>query len=230
MNRTLIIVAAGAGRRMNLEVPKQFMLLNGIPLLMHTIKRFYAYSPDLEIIVALPESNTSYWDELCGKYQFTIPHKIAIGGETRFHTVKNSLLLSEKKELIAIHDGVRPFVSNDTIDRCFKLAAEKGTAVPCMPIPESIRLVKDNRNFPVNRADYRLIQTPQIFHWEILSKAYEQPYMVEFTDDASVVEKAGFTIYLTEGNYENIKITNPVDVFFAETLIKIHGIDKHIRA
>lgn len=220
MNRTVIIVAGGAGRRMKLDVPKQFALLAGIPILMHTIKRFYSYSTDLEIIVALPTQYADYWNELCAKFQFAIPHKIALGGETRFHTVKNSLLLSVKKELIAIHDGVRPFVSNDTINRCYRLAEDKGTAVPCMPIPESIRMVQGNINFPANRDQYRLIQTPQVFQWPILNKAYEQSYLAEFTDDASVVEKAGFPIYLTDGNYENLKITTPVDLIYAEALMK----------
>ncbi len=220
MNRTVIIVAGGAGRRMKLDVPKQFALLAGIPILMHTIKLFYSYSTDLEIIVALPEQYADYWNELCAKFQFKICHKIALGGETRFHTVKNSLLLSVKKELIAIHDGVRPFVSKETIERCYRLAENKGTAVPCVPIPESIRMVQGNNNFPANRDQYRLIQTPQVFQWPILNKAYEQSYSIEFTDDASVVEKAGFPIYLTEGNYENIKITTPADLVFAEALMK----------
>jgi 2-C-methyl-D-erythritol 4-phosphate cytidylyltransferase len=223
MNRSVIIVAGGAGRRMKHDLPKQFMLLNGMPILMHTIRRFYTCCPDLEIIIAIPEKYTRYWDDLCNKFQFNIQHKIAVGGETRFHTVRNALPLSENRELIAIHDGVRPFASNNTIGRCFTLAAEKGTAVPCIPIPESIRCLDNNNNYPVNRDHYRLIQTPQVFQWEIIRKSYDQPYRAEFTDDASVAEKAGFPIFLTEGNYENIKITTPVDFIYAEALMKKYG-------
>ncbi len=226
MNRSVIIVAGGAGRRMRLDLPKQFLIIRGMPLLMHTIIKFHTYDRNIEIIVAIPEDYSTYWEKLCLDHRFNIHHKIAYGGETRFQTVKNCIPLIEHKQLIAVHDGVRPLVSHDTIDRCFKMAAEKGTAIPCIPVPESIRITDDSGSHPVNRDIYRLIQTPQVFHWDILYESYMQPYQPEFTDDAGVVEKAGYKIHLVEGNFENIKVTTPADIFMVEALMGQQGSSK----
>jgi 2-C-methyl-D-erythritol 4-phosphate cytidylyltransferase len=220
MKKTAIIVAGGSGTRMKQDIPKQFVRLQGIPVLMHTISVFYSYDPAMELIVALPPQYMDYWRELCAGCHFETEHRLVSGGLTRFDTVKNSLAAVQNKGLIAIHDGVRPLVSHATIDRCFALAAEKGSAIPCIPVNESMRIQNNDDNHPVDRAPYRLIQTPQVFRWEILKKAYEREYLPEFTDDAGVVEKAGFPVYLVEGNVENIKITNPSDLLIAGALMK----------
>ena len=220
MEKTAIIVAGGSGNRMKHDVPKQFLLLHGTPVLMHAITCFYNWDNDLELIVALPEQYREYWQRLCAEHKFGTGHMIVTGGSTRFHTVRNSLARVHQEGLVAIHDGVRPLVSHATLDRCFSMAAEKGTAIPCIPVSESIRIQQDDGSHPVDRTLYRLIQTPQVFRLEILKKAYAQEYLPEFTDDAIVVEKAGFPVELVEGNTENIKITTPADLVVAEALMK----------
>jgi 2-C-methyl-D-erythritol 4-phosphate cytidylyltransferase len=220
MKKTAIIVAGGAGIRMKHDIPKQFLQLHGLPLLMHTITCFYTWDHNLDLIVALPERYRDYWKDLCGEHGFEIKHVVVNGGLTRFDTVKNSLAAASHEGIIAIHDGVRPLVSHATLERCFSMAAEKGSAIPCIPVSESLRVEEDDHSYPVDRTQYRLIQTPQVFRWEIIKKAYDQEYLPEFTDDASVVEKAGFPIYLVEGNPENIKITSPADLLMAAALME----------
>jgi 2-C-methyl-D-erythritol 4-phosphate cytidylyltransferase len=220
MKKTAIIVAGGSGTRMKHELPKQFLLLYGVPVLMHTITCFYTYDRNLELIIALPKPYREYWKDLCAEHGFEINHAVVDGGLTRFDTVKNSLAAVQYKGLVAVHDGVRPLVSRAVIDRCFAVAAEKGIAIPCIPVSESLRVQNGDRSDPVDRTPYRLIQTPQVFRWEILQKAYEGEYLPEFTDDAGVVERAGFAITLVEGNPENIKITTPADLLIAEVLFK----------
>jgi 2-C-methyl-D-erythritol 4-phosphate cytidylyltransferase len=220
MKKTAIIVAGGTGTRMKHDIPKQFLLLYGVPVLMHTITCFYTYDRNLELIIALPERYREYWKDLCAEHGFEIKHGVVNGGLTRFDTVKNSLAAVQNKGLVAIHDGVRPLVSQAVIERCFTMAAEKGSAIPCIPVSESLRVRNGDHSEPVDRLPYRLIQTPQVFRWEILKKAYESEYLPEFTDDAGVVEKAGFEVTLVEGNPENIKITTPFDLLIAEALLK----------
>jgi 2-C-methyl-D-erythritol 4-phosphate cytidylyltransferase len=220
MKKTAIIVAGGSGARMKHDLPKQFIRLQGIPVLMHTISVFYTYYPAMELIVALPPQYMDYWRELCTDCHFETEYRLVSGGITRFDTVKNSLAAVQNKGLIAIHDGVRPLVSHEVIDRCFAMSAEKGSAIPCIPVSESLRIEKDDQSYPVDRSQYRLIQTPQVFRWEIIKKAYDQECLPEFTDDAGVVEKAGFVVHLVEGNPENIKITTPSDLKIAEALIR----------
>lgn len=219
MKKSVIIVAAGSGSRMKEDIPKQFIPLLGIPVLMHTIRCFYNYDPQAELVVSLSRSYQEYWKELCYKHHFDLPHVIATGGETRFHTVRNSLAVAVQGELIAIHDGVRPLVSHETLDRCFLMAAEKGSAIPCIPVSDSVRMKKENDSIPVDRELYRLIQTPQVFRREILEKAFQQNYQAAFTDDASVVERAGYPVFLVDGNPENIKITTRVDLAIAGALL-----------
>lgn len=219
MNKIALIVAGGTGNRMETETPKQFLLLNKLPMLMHSIKSFYIYNRDMELRLVLPESEIKTWEKLCEKYNFKIQHKIFAGGETRFHSVKKGLENISESSLIAIHDGVRPLVSDQTITNCFDLAQEQGTAIPVMPVVESIRKVEDGDSVAELRALFRTVQTPQIFQSELLLEAYNIEYHADFTDDASVVEKAGYKIYLAEGNKENIKITSPVDLIIAEALL-----------
>ncbi len=220
MNKIVLIVAGGSGTRMNSGVPKQFMLLQNCPVLMHTLSIFHRYNRNMELILALPESQAEIWNELCKTHDFRLRHQVVSGGETRFHTVKKNIAGLPNGSLVAIHDGVRPLVSLDTIDRCFRAAAEFGNAVPCIGIPETLRRVSGKRSRQVNRTKYRLIQTPQVFLAELLKKAYDQDYRPDFTDDAGVVENLGHTIHLVEGNAENIKITYAQDLIVAGTLLK----------
>ena len=216
MQKSVIIVAGGSGMRMGSMIPKQFIELNMRPVLIRTIDKFYEYDPEMEIIVVLPLEMVPIWDRLCIEKNFTIKHKLAIGGDTRYHSVKSGLNEVTPGSLTAIHDGVRPMVSLETIRRCFDVAAEKGNAIPAILPPESIRALTGTGNRPIPREDVHLIQTPQVFQWDQLENAFEQEFTIEFTDDASVVESYGFRINLVEGNRENIKLTTPIDMKFAE--------------
>ena len=224
MKKYAIIVAAGSGNRMNTETPKQFLLLNKLPVLMHTISAFCKYDKNIELILVLSENKLKYWEQLCKKHHFTVKHTIVKGGETRFHSVKNALSrvpgTSSTDELIAIHDGVRPLVSKATIERCYDTALKLGNAVPAVDVIESIRIIEHNTNKAVDRSKYKLIQTPQVFQGKLIKQAYEQKFIPQFTDDASVIEAAGHKINLVEGNRENIKITTDLDLLFARILIK----------
>lgn len=224
MHKYAIIVAGGKGERMGETTPKQFLELNGKPILMHTINKFRETYQDIEIILALPENQIDFWEELCVLHQFPFsPKRIAKGGKTRFESVKNALEKVESKSIVAIHDGVRPLVSSATIINCFKLAEEKGNAIPVIDIVDSLRHVskQENTNKAVTRSCYKAVQTPQCFQSDIILKAYQQEFNPSFTDDASVVEKLGETINLVCGNTENIKITTQQDLLLAEALLSI---------
>lgn len=217
-----IIVAGGSGSRMGSEIPKQFLLLQNKPVLMHTIEAFYNYNSNIEIILVLPDNQKDYWAKLCSEYSFNTKHKIVNGGNTRFQSVKNGLesISETESALIAIHDGVRPLVNNNTIDNCFRIAQLNGNAIPFIPLNDSIRKVEGLISIHVNRDDYKAIQTPQVFHLQLIKKAYSQNYQEHFTDDASVLENIGESINLVNGNRENIKITTPIDLLFAEAILK----------
>ncbi len=221
MQLYVVIVAGGSGKRMGAEVPKQFLELAGRPVLMHTIERFKSFSDAIEIITVLPEDQLRHWVELQEKYSFSVPQTLVKGGSARFYSVRNGLEFVNLPGLVAIHDGVRPFVSNDTIKRCFETAEKLGNAIPTVPVSESLRMVTDTGNHPVNRLLVRQIQTPQVFNSELLKKAYLQDYRHEFTDDATVLESSGEKINLVEGNRENIKITNPEDLIISRALLPI---------
>jgi 2-C-methyl-D-erythritol 4-phosphate cytidylyltransferase len=216
-----IITAGGSGVRMQADMPKQFLELCGKPILMHTIEIFAAES--IPIIVVLPQEQIEYWKELCHRYTFTLPHDTISGGTTRFHSVKRGISMLPDKGLVAIHDGVRPLVSRTTITTCFRVAARYGCAVPAVPVIDSMREVLEVGNRAIDRSSLRAIQTPQVFDIALLKKAYTQPYLPAFTDDASVFESHGNPIRLTEGNAENLKITCPTDLAMAETLMKLHS-------
>ncbi|MCF6240663.1 MAG: 2-C-methyl-D-erythritol 4-phosphate cytidylyltransferase [Bacteroidales bacterium] len=218
---TVIIVAGGSGKRFKSDIPKQFLELSGKPVLMRTIEVFFRYKSSLQIILVLPKQHIEFWKDLCEKYEFNIRHKIVQGGKTRFHSVKNALNTVDRLDnLVAIHDGVRPLVSQETINRCFFKAKESGNAIPCIPPHDSVRQISENTNHIIDRSLLRLIQTPQVFHTNILKQAYNQEYKEVFTDDASVLESLGEKIFLVEGNRENIKITNNIDLIIAEALFK----------
>ena len=220
MTRQAIIVAGGRGTRMNNEVPKQFLPLCGKPIVMHTLETFYNFDSHIELILVLPEHLMVYWQNLCVEHQFDIPHDIVAGGQERFYSVKNGLAFAKPNALIAIHDGVRPFVSHSTLERCFEQAELQGNAIPAMPLVDSIREIKLNENQIVDRTKLRAIQTPQVFQSQIITKAFEQPFSPTFTDDASVVEAYGEKIHLVEGNVENIKLTTPFDLLIGEALLQ----------
>lgn len=217
INQFVIIVAGGSGNRMRAKVPKQFIEIAQKPILMHTIERFLGYLGSLQLILVLPSVEIPTWDELCKKYNFYAPILVVAGGQTRFQSVQNGLKTIETKEgLVAIHDGVRPFVTAPLIAQGFATAAQKGSAVAAVLLKDSVRMVaEDGQNQAVNRAAYRLIQTPQTFRLAWLRRAFELPEQPFFTDCASVVEHAGYDITLIEGLYENIKITTPEDLLWA---------------
>jgi len=219
MNKTAVIVAGGKGERMQSIVPKQFIEIAGKPILMHTLEVFQKFDASISIVLVLPAVQVEYWQTLCKKYTFDIKHQIVIGGNTRFQSVKNGLSVIEHGGLVAIHDGVRPLVSADTILRCFDAAKEFGNAIPCSDLIESIRFVDFNHNKSVDRTAYKSIQTPQVFQSELVKSAYNQPFSDEFTDDASVLESTGAKIHLVNGNRENIKITTDFDLIIAELFL-----------
>lgn len=219
MKKHVIIVAGGKGLRMGGEIPKQFLPIGGKPVLMRTIEAFYAYDSTIHVILVLPLSQQAYWKELCRTYCFDLPHDIADGGETRFHSVKNGLSLIEGVGTVGVHDGVRPFVAQEVIARCYSEAEVKHAVIPVIGVVETIRRLNDIESVTVPRNQYKLVQTPQVFDVALLQKAYQQEYVEMFTDDASVVESLGVRVHLVEGNRENIKLTTPFDLKLAEMLI-----------
>ena len=220
MKKYAIIVAGGKGLRMGGELPKQFIPVEGRPVLMRTLDTFYACDRSMLIILVLPRDHQPYWRELCSRYQFAVPHRIADGGVTRFHSVQNGLaLVDEDEALVSVHDGVRPFVSYEVVNRCFQDAELYGAVVQVIPVVETVRHLFPEGSETVSRDAYRLVQTPQTFDIQLLKKAYGQPFDPFFTDDASVVEAMGHPIKLVEGNNENIKLTNPADLKLAEGMV-----------
>ena len=220
IQKYVVIVAGGSGTRMESDLPKQFMALNEKPILMHTIETFYSFDNTFTIIVVIPGDQLKFWQELCQLHQFNFPHQLVTGGKTRFHSVKNGLSFITEEGLVAIHDGVRPLVSHDTIARCFETAEREGNAIPCIPVHETVRQIVHDKNTGIDRNSLKLIQTPQVFTCRLIKKAFEQPYNPAFTDEANVVENIGTTIHLVEGNRENIKLTEPLDLILAEGILK----------
>ena len=219
MKRHIIIVAGGKGLRMGGDIPKQFLPVCGKPVLMRTIEAFYTYDNQIHVILVLPVSQQEYWRELCQTYNFNLPHEIADGGDTRFHSVSNGLALVDGEGLVGIHDGVRPFVSQEVIARCFAEAGQKKAVIPVNGVVETVRCLEGEESVTVPRDKYKLVQTPQVFDVALLKQAYHQDYTDMFTDDASVVEALGEKVYLVEGNRENIKLTTPFDLKLAEMLV-----------
>lgn len=220
-NRYAVIVAAGIGKRMGAPVPKQFLLLAGKPLLMHTLQQLHAFDASMKLLLVLHPDYFGYWQELVAEHDFTIPHQLIAGGAERFHSVKCAVdSIRDDSAIIGIHDGVRPLVGMETLQRCFDAAASLGNAVPVIAVNDSVRLLEGERNHAVDRSLYRIVQTPQCFQLSLLQEAFKQPYSASFTDDASVMEAAGHAIQLVEGNRENIKITTPEDLRWAEVMLK----------
>ena len=224
MKNYVIIVAGGKGLRMGSDIPKQFLPVGGLPVLMRTIMAFRHYDPLMGIILVLPKSQQQYWQELCLEYHFREDVQIADGGETRFHSVRNGLALipGNADGLVGVHDGVRPFPSTDAIRRVYEAARKSGAAVPVAPVVDTLRHVNaEGGSTTVARSEYRIVQTPQTFDINLLREAYRQEYREAFTDDASVVESLGHDVALVEGNRENIKITTPFDLQVAEAVVRM---------
>lgn len=223
MKRYLIVVAGGKGTRMGGEMPKQFQLLGGRPLVMVTLEHLNAIDPTMQLILVLPTQHIGLWKELCKEYSFAVPLILAQGGPTRFHSVQNGLAQVDDiaDALVGVHDGVRPFVSAKVLDDCFCQAWMHGAAIPMIDVQDSLRhIVGYGATEVVPRDRYRLVQTPQVFKLSLLRRAYEQRFVESFTDDASVVEALGEKVIGVEGNRENIKITTPFDMLVAKTLME----------
>jgi 2-C-methyl-D-erythritol 4-phosphate cytidylyltransferase len=220
MKKYAIIVAGGFGQRMESDIPKQFLELGNKPILMRTIKVFHKYDRDLEIIVVIPPHFSNLWKELCKDYQFTIKHQVVSGGKTRFESVRSGIKKISEEGLVAIHDGVRPLIKLSIIDNAFKMAKKHGSAVPVISLNDSVRIVNGEHSKPVDRKQLRIIQTPQVFKTDLIAMAYEQKYMPDFTDDATVFESMGQHVHLIDGDHENLKITRKTDMEIARALLK----------
>lgn len=224
MKKYIIVVAGGKGTRMGGETPKQFQLLCGKPVVMMTLEHLHAIDPTIQLILVLPAEHTELWQKLCKEHSFAVPLLLAQGGSTRFHSVQNGLAQIDDLEeaLVGVHDGVRPFVSGEVLDKCFYEAWIHGAAVPMINVHDSLRHIVGSNGATeiVPRDRYRLVQTPQIFKLSLLRRAYEQRFVESFTDDASVVEALGEQIVSVDGNNENIKLTTPFDLMIAKTLIE----------
>lgn len=218
--RYAIIVAGGRGLRMGGELPKQFLPLSGKLVLMRTLELFEGEVS--QIILVLPEDHIPFWEELCERYHFTLPHTVALGGETRFHSVRSGLSHLPQEGLVAVHDGVRPLASQALIRRSFEEAEQSGATLPACPVTDSLRLrQEEGKSEAVDRSRYVAVQTPQTFDLGRLQRAYEQAYSPLFTDDASVYEAASLgSITLIDGEETNIKLTTPRDLLLAELLLR----------
>ncbi|CAN5491518.1 2-C-methyl-D-erythritol 4-phosphate cytidylyltransferase [soil metagenome] len=215
-----IIVAGGSGTRFKSNIPKQFIEVSGVPILMRTLAAFHSYSNAIIIFLVLPENEFIFWENLCRLHDFKIPHQVVKGGSSRQQSVFNGLNAITEEGVVAIHDGVRPLLHKTIIENSFKTALQKGNAVAAMPLKDSIRIIENEENRSVDRKQYRLIQTPQTFLVSAIKNAYKKFMEEEFTDDAGIAERSGQKINLIEGSYDNIKITTAEDVLFAEAVLR----------
>ena len=220
MKEFVIIVAAGSGTRMHAALPKQFMQINGKPILQYALEKFHRYEPTMEILLVLHPDYVQFWIDLARTLQIEIPHKVIVGGEERFHSVKNAIAaIDEENGIVGIHDAVRPLVSLRTIETCYNTARQRSNAIPVIRMHESIRVVNETGSSSADRNKFRIVQTPQCFELSLLKSAFEQPFDASFTDEASVVEALGERLNLVEGNRENIKITTTEDLRMAAALL-----------
>ena len=219
MEKAAIIVAGGSGTRIGGSIPKQFQLLQGRPMLCWTIEAFHRHDPDMQLIVVLPEAHVTMWKALCIAHGFLVPHTAVVGGDERFHSVRNGLAAVTGDPIVAVHDGARPMVSSDLIARCFAAAEEQGNAIPAIAVTTSMRMVNGAGSQPLERTQLRNIQTPQCFRAGQLRKAFEQDFDPSFTDEATLVERSGVAVHLVEGDDHNVKVTTPLDLHIVEMLL-----------
>ena len=219
MKKIALIVAGGKGRRMNNDIPKQFLLLKNKPVLYYTLKAFLDAYENIEIILVLPEEHIGKGQEIIDGYFDHSRFRLCAGGRTRFHSVQNGLALIDEESIVFVHDGVRCLLTSNLVKKCYEAAVENGTAIPVVECTDSVRMITDSGNKILNRSKLRLVQTPQTFHSKILLPAFKIDYKDKFTDEASVVEAFGLTVNLIEGEVNNIKITTPGDLLLAESLL-----------
>lgn len=216
----VIIVAGGTGTRMRSEIPKQFLEINRIPVIVLCINKFLKYKPSIQIIIAVHPAFKKELGIICKKHFPKKEIQITTGGDTRYQSVKNALeLITHENGVVGIHDAARPFVTTEVIKNCFSVAAKKGNAIPSITLFESVRKASDKKNKAVDRNKFKIIQTPQCFNIKLIKKAFIKKYSPAFTDDATVLESIGEKINLVQGNYENIKITNPNDMIIAKAYV-----------
>lgn len=223
LQKSVIIVAGGKGLRMGRQLPKQFIPIKGKPVLMRTIEAFFKADPHINIVVVLPIHFQDYWKKICAEYKFELPHTVANGGETRFQSVKNGLN-SINGGIVAVHDGARPFVSTQLIKQLFDQTSIHSAIIPVTDVTDSLReITETNESKIINRSKIKQVQTPQVFHYDVIKKAYETKFQDSFTDDASVVENLGVNIHLIQGEITNIKITTPFDLEIAKIIIDLQA-------
>lgn len=222
MKKYALIVAGGSGTRMGTSLSKQYLPIGSKPVLMHTLQKFHDTDPSLQLILVIPSSDFDYWHNLCQKHKFYTPHKLVGGGKSRFQSVKNGLnAIPTTDGLVAIHDGVRPFVTSEVIHKSFEVANNTGSAIAVVDLKDSIRKIDESGNSTFqNRAEFRLVQTPQTFQVSKIKEAFEVEESSAFTDDATVYEYQGWKVSLIPGNFENIKLTTPEDLLFASFLLE----------
>jgi len=220
MNKYGIIVAGGTGSRMQGEVPKQFLLLSGKPVIMYSVEAFIAYDPSIQIILVIHPGYLDYWNKLCLEFSISNRFLLVKGGKSRFESVRNGLKLINEDGLVAIHDAARPVIDAGFIANLFSAAAIYGSAIPAVPLNDTIRIVDGDTSHQADRTFLRAIQTPQVFKVPEIKRAYTQPYQPTFTDDGSVMEAAGFQVNLATGRQGNIKITHLQDIAVAEVLLR----------
>ncbi len=223
MKKAVIIAGGGSGKRMGLEIPKQFALIGGKPVLYYTLKVFYEYDANVPIFLVLPADHIEHWRKLVDEHKVAIPHTIVQGGETRYHSVKNGLSVIEQSDVVAIHDAVRPLINAAFLDKLFQVAMENGSAVPVISMVDTIRFIEPSKNHVLDRSHIYAVQTPQVFRFDWLKNAYHKSYSKEITDDAMLVEQAGYRLTFTDGLKYNIKLTTPEDLLIVESIIKLQN-------
>ena len=221
MKKYAIIVAGGTGSRMKGDIPKQFMLLKGKPIILYSLEAFYHLYPAVSLIISVHPDYVNFWNQLCREHKIDIPHQVAPGGKTRFDSVKNGLALIGDEGLVAVHDAARPVIDAAFIQELYTTAEKHGSAIPAIHLTDTIRAIEGDSSRQLDRSFLRAIQTPQVFKVSELKRAFEQPFRILFTDDASVMQSAGFKVHLAEGKPGNIKITHQQDIALAEVLMKL---------